>query len=62
MTEDPKKTRAISRICDAEREAWLRRSSIHFLECAIHLCVSHMSIEEVAALLEKEAEMLRDLG
>ncbi|MBW6424886.1 hypothetical protein KX729_25905 [Rhizobium sp. XQZ8] len=52
----------LSRICAEQQDAYLRRSSIRFLECAIHLCVTHMSLEEVARLLEAEAKMLRDLG
>ncbi|EHK77591.1 hypothetical protein SM0020_12692 [Sinorhizobium meliloti CCNWSX0020] len=41
---------------------YLRRSSTRFLECAIHLCVTHMTLQEVADLLEKEAAQLRHFG
>lgn len=52
----------LSRIVDEQQQAYLRRSSIRFLECAIHLCVTHNSMEEVAQLLEAEARLLREHG
>ncbi|PWE53941.1 hypothetical protein DEM27_23815 [Metarhizobium album] len=58
--EDP--YRHISQTSETQREAYLRRSSLHFLECAIHLCASHMSLEDVAQILEAEARMLREHG
>lgn len=58
--EDP--YRHISHTSETQREAYLRRSSLHFLECAIHLCASHMPLEEVAQILEAEARMLREHG
>ncbi len=45
-----------------EQALYLRRSSTRFLECAIHLCATHMTLEEVADLLEREAEQLRRFG
>lgn len=52
----------IKRMCDDQRNAYLKRSSVHFLECAVHLCVTHMSFEEAAALLEQQAALLREHG
>ena len=62
MTKRPQQSKRLAKLCEAESEAWRRRSSVQFLECAVHLCVTHMSLEEVATLLEKEAAMLRELG
>ncbi len=42
-----------------EREEFLRRSSMRFLECAIHLCAPHMPLADVADILEEEARQLR---
>jgi hypothetical protein len=42
-----------------EEALFLRRSSTRFLECAIHLCATHMTLQEVADLLEEEAAQLR---
>ena len=43
-------------------EAYLRRSSISFLECAIHLMATHISVDEIAEILEEEARQLREFG
>jgi hypothetical protein len=56
--EDPEDV--IKRICDDQQRAYLKRSSVHFLECAVHLCVTHMSIEEAAILLDQQAALLRE--
>lgn len=45
-----------------EQDEYLRRSSLRFLECAIHLCVSHMPMDAVACLLEEQAKQLREWG
>ncbi|ESZ14296.1 hypothetical protein [Mesorhizobium sp. L48C026A00] len=47
----------------AEREAaaFLRRTSITYLECCVSLMMTHLEREEVASILEKEADMLRTL-
>lgn len=62
----PKITReeidALSQLSEHEKEEYLRRSSISFLECAVHLCATHMPLEVVAELLEAQAEMLREHG
>lgn len=62
MTREPREPRSLAKISAAESEAWRRRSSLRFLECAIHLCATHMSVDEVASLLEAEAAILRELG
>lgn len=45
-----------------EHDEYLRRSSIRFLECAVHLCASHMPMDAVADLLEAQARQLREWG
>jgi hypothetical protein len=45
----------------AETAAFLRRASITYLECCISLMMTHLQREEVAAILEQEADMLRRL-
>lgn len=62
MTREPREPRSLAKISAAESEAWRRHSSLRFLECAIHLCATHMSVDEVASLLEAEAAILRELG
>ncbi|MBP1884301.1 hypothetical protein [Sinorhizobium mexicanum] len=52
----------LSRLAAQEEAHYLRRSSTRFLECAIHLCVTHMTLSEVAELLEQEAKQLRQHG
>ena len=62
MTKEQHEPRPLAKISAAESEAWRRHSSLRFLEYAIHLCATHMSVEDVAELLEAEAAMLRELG
>ena len=38
---------------------FLRRSSITYLECCIGLMLTHLPREEVIAILEREADMIR---
>lgn len=57
---DPK--RPLTDVSEEESRAYLRRSSLTFLECAIHLCVTHMGLQEVAGILEEEASILREHG
>ncbi|MBZ9677597.1 hypothetical protein [Mesorhizobium sp. ES1-1] len=40
---------------------FLRRSSITYLECCVSLMMTHMGRDEIAAILEQEADMLRKL-
>ena len=53
---------ALEKLARREREAYLRRSSVRFLQCAIHLCATHMTLSEIAELLEEEARQLRQYG
>lgn len=41
---------------------YLHRSSVTFLECAISVMATHMSVEAVAGILEEEARQLREFG
>jgi len=41
--------------------AWLCRSSITYLECAISLMLTHMSKEAVVEVLRAETKMLEEL-
>ncbi|CDX19992.1 conserved hypothetical protein [Mesorhizobium plurifarium] len=45
----------------AETAAFLRRASITYLECCVSLMMTHLQREEVASILEQEADMLRKL-
>ena len=60
MSNEDEAHKRLTRLCEEQREEFLRRSSVRFLECAINLCVSHMSIEDVAQLLESQAALLRE--
>jgi hypothetical protein len=51
----------IENMAEQETAAFLRRSSITYLECCISLMMTHLPQEEVAAILEQEASMLRML-
>ncbi len=42
--------------------AFLRRSSLTYLEVCIAVMLTHMSLGEVAGILEQEARDLRDHG
>lgn len=53
--------RRMNRLSREQTEAFLRRSSITYLECCISLMLTHMRREEVVAILEQEARMQRDL-
>ena len=44
-----------------ETDAFLKRSSITYLECCISLMLTHLAREDVAAILEQEANMIREL-
>ncbi|WP_281405691.1 hypothetical protein [Mesorhizobium sp. B2-3-4] len=39
----------------------MRRASITYLECCVSLMMTHMGRDEIAAILEQEADMLRKL-
>lgn len=62
MTDTPSGGRysiPLSDIAEREADEYLRRSSSRFLECAVHLCASHMKMEDVAKLLEEHARIVR---
>lgn len=50
----------INRKAEAARAAYLERSSIAFLECAISLMLSHMDKERVIEILKEEARMIEE--
>ena len=52
----------IEHLAEAETEAYLLRSSLTYLECCISLMLTHLPREDVARILDEEAEMLRQLG
>ncbi|MBZ9794377.1 hypothetical protein [Mesorhizobium sp. ES1-4] len=51
----------IDKIAEREMAAYLRRASITYLECCVSLMMTHLQREEVATILEQEADMLRRL-
>jgi hypothetical protein len=51
----------IEQIAEWETAAFLRRASITYLECCVSLMMTHLQREEVASILEQEADMLRKL-
>jgi len=57
---DPLK-RKIDELASSEKAAFLKRASITYLECCISLMMTHLPREEVSAILERQAEMLREL-
>ena len=58
----PRELDVLDELVKREHDEYLRRSSIRFLECAIHLCASHMPMPSVADLLEEQAKQLREWG
>ncbi|RUW63905.1 hypothetical protein [Mesorhizobium sp. M7A.F.Ca.US.008.03.1.1] len=58
----PKRSaRNIDQMAERETAAYLRRASITYLECCVSLMMTHLQREEVATILEQEADMLRRL-
>ncbi|WP_245437890.1 MULTISPECIES: hypothetical protein [unclassified Mesorhizobium] len=58
----PKQSRTdIDKMAERETAAYLRRASITYLECCVSLMMTHLQREEVASILEQEADMLRSL-
>lgn len=60
MPNPPKPT--LEQMAAEQTEAFLRRSSTAFLECAINLMMSHMKREEVVEMLRTEAAYLEEFG
>jgi hypothetical protein len=50
----------LNAIAQQEQADYLRRTSMTFLECAIHLCVTHMPMKEVARILERHVSILQE--
>lgn len=59
---DTKRKSELDRLCQSQTREFLRRSSLTYLECCVSLMLTHLSREEVATILEREAEMVRELG
>lgn len=57
----PKGQNRMERLSEEQRNEFLRRSSITYLECCIGLMLTHLTREETARILEQEADMLRRL-
>ena len=51
----------IDEIAARETAAFPKRASVTYLECCVSLMMTHLQREEVAAILEQEADMLRRL-
>lgn len=51
----------LDEIAEEAAAEWLCRSSITFLECAIHLMLTHMTKEAVIEVLKAETKMLEEL-
>ncbi len=62
MAEKSEKSDRISDMAYEQQQDFLRRSSLQFLECAIHLCATTISVSELATRLEKQAQYLRQFG
>ncbi len=58
----PDRERKIERLSREKTNEFLRRSSLTYLECCISLMLTHLSRDEVAAILEQEAVIVRELG
>lgn len=61
MAQDRDSSTPLDRLAREASAAYLRRSSLRFLECAINLMATHMSLEEVAAVLRAQADQLEDM-
>src|SRR5690606_11396319 len=57
MSGPKRPTDEIDRMAAAETAAFLRRASVTYLECCISLMLTHLPREEVAAILNQEAQM-----
>lgn len=58
MNERP----TLEAMAEQAKADYLRRSSVTFLECSINLMATHMTMDEVALILEEEARQIRELG
>ncbi|WP_260855418.1 hypothetical protein [Mesorhizobium amorphae] len=60
MPKTPKSV--LEQMAEEQTDAYLHRSTVAFLECAIHLMMSHMSQDEVVKILRAEADLLEEHG
>lgn len=58
MAAEPGRQSELDAISESATDEYLRRSSITFLECAISLMATHMTIAEVAEILRQEASII----
>lgn len=61
VVQSKRSAKDIEQMAAAETAAFLRRASITYLECCVSLMMTHLQREEVATILEREADMLRRL-
>jgi hypothetical protein len=54
--------RQITEIAQREAELFLAEQSRQFIDCAINLAVTHMSVTAVIRLLEDHIELLKEYG
>lgn len=60
--DDGASLRRLNALSDEATQEYFRRSSIKYLECAVALMLTSMTIEQVADVLRDQADMLEDLG
>ena len=61
VPQAPDRPSPLETLSEKAAAEYLRRSSLTFLECAINLMATHMSLEEVAAILRTEADQLDEM-
>lgn len=61
MAEAKRSMEELNRLSETETAAFLKRSSVTYLECCISLMLTHLPREEVIQILVGEAEMLREM-
>ena len=59
---NPPKPSAIEQMAEEQTAAFLRRSSVTFLEAAISLMSHHMKLSDVIEVLRAEAAQLEEFG
>ncbi|MFC3204673.1 hypothetical protein [Aquamicrobium soli] len=50
----------LRKLSQERTEEYLHRTSLIYLECCVSLMLTHLSSNQVADILEKEAQMIRD--
>ena len=56
----PDKPHDLDAQAEAATQDYLRRRSITFLECAIDLMLTHMSLQDVIEILETQAKIIKE--